>query len=204
MKGTGAFLLTLSLSAGIAQAQQDSTTRVLDEVVVTANRFAQKQSSTGKVLTVINRTTIERSLGMSVAELLNQQAGIAIAGANNNMGTNPDVYMRGAATGNTLILMDGVPMYDVATINIDEGWVEISAADLAENNEHTYEQIQQGIGNPTNMDRAKLNRWLTFQITGEAPEDMDEDMEDIFPVLRFSFTEAANLFGNPEGPSLPS
>jgi len=93
---------------------------------------------------------------------------------------------------------------DVATINIDEGWVEISAADLAENNEHTYEQIQQGIGHPTNMDRAKLNRWLTFQIRGEAPEDMDEDMEDIFPVLRFSFTEAANLFGNPEGPSLPS
>jgi len=117
MKGTGAFLLTLCLSAVTTHAQQDSTARVLDEVVVTANRFAQKQSSTGKVLTVINRAVIERSLGMSVAELLNQQAGIAIAGANNNTGTNPDVYMRGAATGNTLILVDGVPMYDVATIN---------------------------------------------------------------------------------------
>lgn len=117
MKGTGAILLTLTLSAGLAQAQHDSTSGVLDEVVVTANRFAQKQSTTGKVLTVINRATIERSLGMSVAELLNQQAGIAIAGANNNTGTNPDVYMRGAATGNTLILVDGVPMYDVATIN---------------------------------------------------------------------------------------
>jgi len=105
------------LSAAIAQSQTDSTARVLDEVVVTANRFAQKQSSTGKVLTVINRAAIERSLGMSVAELLNQQAGISIAGANNNMGTNPDVYMRGAATGNTLILLDGVPMYDVSTIN---------------------------------------------------------------------------------------
>lgn len=93
---------------------------------------------------------------------------------------------------------------DVATINIDEGWIDVSAADLVENNEHTYEQILQGIGNPTNIDRAKLNRWLTFQITGEASEDMDEDMEDIYPVLRFSFTEAANLFGNPAGPTLPS
>jgi hypothetical protein len=92
---------------------------------------------------------------------------------------------------------------DEAIINIDEGWVEISAADLAENYEHTFDKIRQGIGNPINIDRAKLNLWLTFQITGEAPEDMDEDMENIFPVLRFSFAEAADLFGNPEGPTLP-
>lgn len=112
-------LLALLASTGLASlAQTDTTaTRVLDEVVVTANRFPQKQSMTGKVVTVIPREVIERSAGLSLGDLLNRQAGIAIAGANNTAGTNPDVYLRGAATGNALILLDGVPVYDVSTIN---------------------------------------------------------------------------------------
>lgn len=113
--------LLLALLAAIslpALAQSDSSaTGTLDEVVVTANRFPQKQRATGKVVTVIPREVIERSTGMTLGDLLNRQAGIAIAGANNNAGTNPDVYLRGAATGNALILLDGVPVYDVSTIN---------------------------------------------------------------------------------------
>ncbi len=96
-------------------AQQDSS-RTLEEVIVTANRFPQKQNTTGKVVSVIPRAVIERSSGMNLGELLQQQAGIAIAGANNTLGTNQDVYLRGAATGNTLILIDGVPAYDPSTI----------------------------------------------------------------------------------------
>lgn len=100
----------------LSLAQSDTAVIPLDEVVVTANRFPQKQQTTGKVLTVIPRSVIEKSGGMTVSELLNSYAGIAIAGANNNMGTNQDLYMRGAATGNSLLLLDGVPIYDVSTI----------------------------------------------------------------------------------------
>jgi vitamin B12 transporter len=96
-------------------AQSDSS-RILEEVVVTANRFPQKQNTTGKVVSVIPRAVIERSSGMNLGELLQQQAGISIAGANNTLGTNQDVYLRGAATGNALILIDGVPAYDPSTI----------------------------------------------------------------------------------------
>ena len=53
---------------------------------------------------------------MGLGELLNQQAGLKLAGANNTLGTNQDVYMRGAATGNTLILIDGIPINDASTI----------------------------------------------------------------------------------------
>ena len=114
-KGISITLLALLLNIG-AVAQKDTASLPLEEVVVTANRFPQKQNTTGKVVTVIDRPTIERSLGVGLVDLLNRQAGIAIAGANNNLGTNPDVYMRGSATGNVLILLDGVPMYDVSTI----------------------------------------------------------------------------------------
>jgi len=112
-------LPVLLLTSTPALSAQPDTSRpgTLDEVVVTANRFPQKQRSTGKVVTVIPREVIERSAGLTLGDLLNRQAGIAVAGANNNAGTNPDVYLRGAATGNTLILLDGVPVYDVSTIN---------------------------------------------------------------------------------------
>jgi len=114
-----ALLLLLASTCLAAQPPADTSTQrtTLDEVVVTANRFPQKQSTTGKVVTVIPREVIERSTGMTLAELLNRQAGLAIAGANNNTGANPDVYLRGAATGNALLLLDGVPVYDVSTIN---------------------------------------------------------------------------------------
>jgi len=96
------------------QAQQDST--LLEEVVVTANRIEQKQSNTGKLITVISRKEIERSPFNTIGELLGRQAGVNVVGANNAPGTNNDLYVRGAATGNTLLLIDGMPAYDVSTI----------------------------------------------------------------------------------------
>ena len=50
-------------------AQQDST-KELDQVVVTANKYPQKQSTTGKVLTVIDRSQLEQNTGRSVAQVL--------------------------------------------------------------------------------------------------------------------------------------
>jgi vitamin B12 transporter len=98
-------------------AQEDSAAKALEEVVITANRFPQKQSQTGKVVTIIPRTTLEKSTGRSLGEVLNQYSGMNIIGANNNPGTNLDVYTRGAGLGNTLILVDGVPLYDVSSIS---------------------------------------------------------------------------------------
>ena len=97
-------------------AQTDSASKSMEEIFVTANRFPQKQNTTGKVVTIIPRSVIEKSSGMGLGELLNQQTGLMLPGANNTLGTNQDVYMRGAATGNTLILLDGVPVYDASTI----------------------------------------------------------------------------------------
>ncbi len=40
-------------------AQDSATVKQLDEVIVTANRVEQKQSSTGKMITVINQETLQ-------------------------------------------------------------------------------------------------------------------------------------------------
>ncbi|MBY0476852.1 MAG: TonB-dependent receptor [Chitinophagaceae bacterium] len=98
-------------------AQTDSSTKSLEEVIVTANRIEQKQRTTGKVISVIDQATIQRNAGRTVSEIINQQASVFINGANNTPGTNQDVYFRGATSGNVLILIDGVPVGDASQVN---------------------------------------------------------------------------------------
>lgn len=113
-------LFTTLLMSSTVFAQKDTTqVNVLDEVVVTANKLEQKQSSTGKVITVISKAQIEKSNAKTVAQLLNEQAGLTINGALNNAGSVQTVYMRGASAGRTLILMDGIPLNDPSTITTD-------------------------------------------------------------------------------------
>jgi vitamin B12 transporter len=110
------FGLTAIIMSSHLQAQ-DSTSRTLDEVVVTANKFEQKQSTTGKVVTVITQEQIQKSGGKTISQILNEQAGITINGAYNAPGSVQTVFMRGASSGRTLILMDGIPVSDPSMIN---------------------------------------------------------------------------------------
>ncbi len=100
------------------QKQPDSSKiTTLEDVIVTANKMAQKQNTTGKVVSVITKKQIEQNSGRTLAQLLSEQAGITINGANNNAGTNQTVFMRGANSGRTLILIDGIPVYDPSLIS---------------------------------------------------------------------------------------
>lgn len=111
------FIVAAVFISSYTQAQQDSVAKSLDEIIVTANRLQQKQSQTGKVITVIGRDVLDKSSGRTVAQVLNEQAGITINGALNNLGTVQTTFMRGASSGRTLILLDGMPVSDPSQIN---------------------------------------------------------------------------------------
>ena len=107
-----AVIFSSYLHAQSVQPTNDTTSKTLDEVIVTANKFPQKQSETGKVVDIITQDQLQKSGGKSIGEILNQQPGLIINGADNNLGTNQTVYTRGASRANTLILIDGIPLYD--------------------------------------------------------------------------------------------
>ena len=110
------FLMGISiLSSTLLLAQSDSA-KLLDEVVVTANKAPVKQSETGKVVNIITRAELDKSFGKTLSEVLNQLPGIMINGADNTPGTNQTIYMRGASSSNTLILLDGMPLFDASGI----------------------------------------------------------------------------------------
>ena len=83
----------------------------------TATGSNLKQSQTRKIITVLDQKIIRNSIGRSLSELLNTQAGFFINGANNVLGTNQDVYFRGAGSGNMLVVIDGTPVFDPSQIS---------------------------------------------------------------------------------------
>ena len=119
-------LITLSvclIATNLAFGQKEKPptdslfTKTLAEVIVTANKVEQKQNSTGKIVTVINAAQIESNAGRSIAQILNEQAGLYLPGSLSNAGTVPSIYMRGASSGRTLVLIDGMPVGDPSMIS---------------------------------------------------------------------------------------
>jgi vitamin B12 transporter len=93
-------------------AQDSIKTKQLDDVVVTATKYPVKLSETGKVVTIVSHEQIERSGGKSLSQILNEQTGIIVNGANSNPGKDKSVFLRGASNDYTLILLDGIPIND--------------------------------------------------------------------------------------------
>ncbi len=113
-----AILLATTLNAQQAKQTGDSIgTTELNDVVITANKLQQKQSQTGKVVSVIGKEQIEKSAGRTLGQLLNEQAGITIPGALNTLGSPQTLSVRGAGPGRTLVLVDGIPAFDPSLIN---------------------------------------------------------------------------------------
>jgi vitamin B12 transporter len=98
-------------------AQQDSVSVTsLNDVVITATKFAKSQSETGKVLTVVNAGDLNKSSGKDLAQVLNEQAGLFINGAVSSPGKDKSVFLRGAKGEYTVILLDGIPLNDPSSI----------------------------------------------------------------------------------------
>ncbi len=99
----------------------------LKPVVVTASRVAEDAGRVSADVTVIDQNQIEKSQAQSVAELLRHQAGIDVV-ATGGPGKNTSVFIRGANSGHTLVLIDGVRMGAATTGSFD--WSDLSTADI--------------------------------------------------------------------------
>jgi vitamin B12 transporter len=105
--GLGLVQLALWGNKAVAQEAQK-----LDEVVISSTKNNQKQAQTGKVVTVITSEELAKSSGRSLAQLLNQQAGITINGVGSNAGKEKSLFFRGAGSSYAVILVDGVLVTD--------------------------------------------------------------------------------------------
>jgi vitamin B12 transporter len=105
-----AAILAASFAVPAITASADdavTTASPLDPVIVTATRTPTPAVETLAAVTVISRDEIERAQTTDIAELLRYTAGIDI-GRSGGPGTQTSVFIRGAESNQTLVLVDGI------------------------------------------------------------------------------------------------
>jgi vitamin B12 transporter len=91
----------------------------LDEVMVTDSRFERSVSKTGRSVTLLTSKDIEPFLGGTLADLLTNQVGIHINGAQSHPGSELSYFVRGGNNRQVLVLINGVPVSDPTQIEND-------------------------------------------------------------------------------------
>jgi vitamin B12 transporter len=102
-------LLPLALAAAFPSFSQTQATPQLRETVVTANRSEQLLTEALPHTTVIGRDMIDRSQAVDLPTLLSSEAGFQFT-QNGGPGTASNVFLRGSAGLQVLVLIDGVAL----------------------------------------------------------------------------------------------
>ncbi len=96
-----------------------------EEVVVTATRIETPPSQVGSSVTIIRREDIERRKQPTVVELLRTVPGLHVVQAGPR-GGQASVFIRGAKSEHTLVLIDGVEMNDPMTPGRSFDWAHLT------------------------------------------------------------------------------
>lgn len=98
-----------------AQLTKDSIQQ-LNEVVVTATKFEIKKELVGKIIFKLNETDIKNLKGLTVADAIENFAGISVNGVNSAAGKNKSTFIRGGRDRHVLVLINGFPVSDPSGI----------------------------------------------------------------------------------------
>ena len=118
-----------SSSGSTAGYSEPDTAKNLSEVVITATRTEKKLDEVGRSVSVITADDIKRSGANSLAEILSLSEGIYITGTQQNFGANQSLFMRGANSNQSVVMIDGVTLSDPSTPG---GALDISELSLSD------------------------------------------------------------------------
>lgn len=107
-----------------------SSTINLDEVIISVSRIEQQPDEVGRSISVISTDDIKNSTATNVSELLSQQEGIYIVGAGQTPGSQQSLFLRGANSEHTVILIDGVRITDPSSVDNSINLAELSLATI--------------------------------------------------------------------------
>lgn len=111
------YIATFLLYAGIvwsSYSQNDSSSHILDEVLILENRIQIPFSKQIKNISLVDRFLIETSPGRSVQEILGFVAGVDVR-QRGVAGVQSDIGIRGGSFDQTLLLINGIKLSDPQT-----------------------------------------------------------------------------------------
>ena len=130
---SAAFIRSLSatiLSTALAaSALADEASSQTDTVVVTATRTDQPLALTGESLSVISAGQLADQQTVALSDALAQTPGISVV-RNGGVGQTTSIGLRGAPSGQTLVLVDGVRINDPSAPDGSAIFADLLASNL--------------------------------------------------------------------------
>ena len=121
-------LATAALTmSGVTTPVSAQAAETLKPIVVTAARMAEDPGNISADVTVLDARALEKSQKSTVADVLRAQAGVDVA-SSGGPGKTTSVFLRGANSGQTLVLVDGVRVGSATLGAFD--WAHLSTADI--------------------------------------------------------------------------
>lgn len=130
VKVFGAAITLIAMSGSMYAQEQGDSTKKLDEVTVTATRSEKNIFDAGRSVTVIHNTDLKNGLNNNLADVLSQQEGIYMVGAGQNLGGTQSLFMRGAGSNQSVIMLDGVRITDPSAVNNSPDFSEFSLTNI--------------------------------------------------------------------------
>lgn len=118
-----------TLVTSFAIAQEQDSTKTIEEVVISDTKFAQSKEKSGKIIEKITQKDLENRKGQSIATVLSSVAGVEVNGQQSGTGKDLGYYIRGGRNNQVLILVDGTPItdpsgtsiaYDLRLLSVDQ------------------------------------------------------------------------------------
>jgi vitamin B12 transporter len=122
-----AFRAVLLLSVAMPAAAVAAT---IPEIVITANYTPTPSDQIGSSVTIVDGGKITRTSPGSLAQVLRTVPGVTVL-ESGGPGSSTDVRIRGADTGDTVVLINGVRVNDPAAAHDEFDFVTLAASDIA-------------------------------------------------------------------------
>jgi len=127
------FLPTPLVAAALAApslALAESAVPPVDEIVVTATRSPERADRVGQQVTVITAEDLRAQQTPVLTDILSRTPGVSFS-RNGGVGTATQVYIRGAETGQTLVLIGGIRLNDPTTTDNSFNFGNLLVGDVA-------------------------------------------------------------------------
>ncbi len=125
----GCAICALFISTSVSSIARADDVSAIPEVTVTADRVDEPVNSTGSSVTVIPGTRLQQWGPQGITEVLRDVAGVEVT-QTSGPGTTTQVRLRGADPGQALVMIDGVPVGNVAGTDGSLDFGNLTAIDI--------------------------------------------------------------------------
>jgi len=121
-----ALALSTLFSAQLIAAETQNTQ---NDIIISASRVETKRIESGSSITVLDEQYIKENQARTVAELLQDVPGVSVT-TSGGLGQTTSVFIRGADSNKTLVIIDGIEVNDLSSITGGYDFAHLTADNI--------------------------------------------------------------------------